>query len=57
MSMDRFRNKVAQKLCNWILKHIATKDYRTKLDLVIRQGLMHASLGGPYIYENEENQN
>jgi hypothetical protein len=37
--MNRFRNTIAQKLCNFILKHVATADYRDTLGHLIALGM------------------
>lgn len=47
------RDQVAMAICNLTLKYIATPEYAQKIDLIIRQGMMHADLGGPFIRRND----
>lgn len=34
-----WRDHVAQVLCNWILRHVATTAYRTRIQIFIRAGM------------------
>lgn len=43
------RDKIVYRVCNLMLK-FATKDYQTKVALLIKQGMFHAETGtGPFL--------
>lgn len=48
------RDKAARWLCNWALKHIATPEYREKIDLLIKQGMFHTQYGGPFLIARDD---
>lgn len=37
-----FRDRIAWALCNWVLRHVATGWYRTRIEGAIRYGLAAA---------------
>jgi len=37
--MNKFRDKIAHAVSNWVLNHIATEDYREKLEFIIVLGM------------------
>lgn len=49
--MDKFRNAFARSVINFMLKHVATREYGYKIDLLIQQGLFYADIdeNAPFI--------
>lgn len=37
--LDHWRNVVAERVCNWVLWHVATPGYRLRIKLFIRVGM------------------
>lgn len=41
--MDNFRNRLARKIANFALNHIATKEYCDAMTMVIYRGMLSSS--------------
>lgn len=53
--IDHIRDEIARRGSNWLLQHVATRDYARKVDLIIKQGVLYAELDeGPYIGRKRE---
>lgn len=53
--LDSVRNKITKRVCDFMLSRIATREYKHKINLLIKQGMFHAQFGGPYvIMKNQE---
>jgi hypothetical protein len=46
----KLRDRVACGICNWILRHVASDWYASRIDLYIRLGVLkHLELGKPEV--------
>lgn len=37
--LESWRNTLAQRLCNWIMWHVATPSYRAHIEVFVRTGM------------------
>lgn len=52
MTPTKFRDWIAWKTCNWILRHIATREYQTNIHATIKLGIEQLKTGNYVITVN-----
>lgn len=52
MKPNSFRDWIAWKTCNWILRHIATREYQTNIHGTIQLGMEQLATGKYHITVN-----